>query len=401
MRTRIIWNVLIVVLLLFPGCDEGLEMPVRMDSVPPGPVEIESVVPVAGGFDVSYILPDDEDLLYVKAEFNVSETKTSEVKVSLYRNDLTVLGFGDTLPKTVTLYAVDRSDNVSEGTAFTEQPLVDPATLIHRTIRIEPDFGGAKFTWENPTEAPVAILIFAQDSTGEMENVHTIYTSTTEGRYSLRGYEPEPTAFYALVKDRWDHLTAPKYPDTEDGMITPFYEAKLDKSKFRKVILPTDTNWDAWEGRYESAYDNDYQSFVHSQGDHPMPQIFTIDLGVKVRLSRFKVFQRGLSDNWWAFTHGNPMEYTVYGAMDLGNGEGNLADWIKLRDCESFKPSGLPVGQVTDEDMTAFYNGDEFSFEVPVEIRYFRIAIHSTWDGAGFINFSELDFWGDIIEEYN
>jgi hypothetical protein len=48
--------------------------------------------------------------------------------------------------------------------------------------------------------------------------------------------------------------------------------------------------------------------------------------------------------------------------------------------------------------MEHFYNGDEYTFEEQVEIRYFRIFIHETWDGAGYTDFSEITFWGNINE---
>lgn len=371
------------------------------DSVPPGPITINSVVPVPGGFDVAYDLPSDDDLLYVVARYQINDGQTSEVKASIYQSNLSIYGFGDTLQKTVQLYAVDRSENLSDPVEFTNVPLEAPVNAIQKSLEFIADFGGITFTWVNISEAPVSILLYAEDSTGVMQNVHTIYTSVDSGRYSLRGYDPEPLHFSAIVRDRWDNLSTTKYPPTPDSTMTPYYEGRLDKTKFRQVILTNDTDWNAWEGQFEYAYDDDFQSFVHSQGDHAMPQIQTIDLGVKVRLSRFVVNQRGLEQSGWAYTHGNPKTYDIYGAMELGDASGNLDDWILLQSCTSVKPSGLPIGQNTDEDMIHFFEGDEFSFINPPEIRYFRFAVQSTWDGAGFINYSELTFFGDIIEEYN
>ena len=400
MKNTLIWTVLFISLLMLNACVEDPVGLIKEDNVPPGPVVIQSIVPVAGGFEVDYLLPDDKDLLYVKAEYMIGGVKKSEVKASMYQNNLTIVGFGSTESKTVRLYAVDRSENISEPVEFTDSPLVAPVNSIQQTIQIEADFGGVKFSWQNPTEAPVSIMLYAEDTTGVIKNVHIIYTSVDSGQYSLRGYDPIPAHFHAIVRDRWDNLSFTKYPETPDSTITPFYEARLDKTKFKKVILTNDTDWNAWEGKFESAYDDDFQSFVHSQGDHEMPQIQTIDLGVKVRLSRIVVHQRGLESITFAYTHGNPLKYNIYGAMDLGDNSGNLDDWTKMMECTSNKPSDLPNGQNTDEDMIHFFQGDEYSFQDPIEIRYFRFAVLSTWDGAGFINYSELTFWGDIIEEY-
>ena len=398
MKNTIIWIILVVPIFMINSCSP---LEVEGDAVPPGPVEITSVVPVPGGFDVSYKLPADKDLLYVVANYEVRDGKSSEVKASAYQNNLLITGFGDVSEKTVSLTVVDRSKNHSKSVQFSGTPLEAPVTAIQKSLTFLPDFGGVKYEWINPSLAPVSIMLYAQDSLYDMRHVHTIYTSVDSGKYSLRGYEPVPARFSAIVRDRWDNLSPEKYPDSPDSTLTPFYEARLDKTKFRQIILPNDTDWNAWEGSFESAYDDDFQSFVHSQGDHAMPQIQTIDLGVKVRLSRIVVHQRGLEQSFWAFSHGNPLSYDLYGAMDQGAGDGNLNDWTLLLSCKSDKPSGLPNGQNTDEDMIHFFAGDEYSFNDPPAIRYFRFAVQSTWDGAGFINYSELTFWGDIIEEYN
>ncbi len=404
MKMKNIFKLLIFMAIIILGsCEEKTLGPVIQNDIPPGPVEIKTFTAIPGGFDVSYKLPDDKDLLYVKAEYFIKEGEKSEVKASFYQNSLMISGFGDTSERTVKLYAVDRSANVSEPVEFTGSPLEAPVNLIQESLIMAPDFGGAKFTWVNLAEAPVSIMIYAEDSLGVIQLQHIIYTSVDSGRYSIRGFEPVPTRFFVVVRDRWDNFSDPKYPESPDSTITPMYEARLDKTKFRKVILPNDTDWNAWEGRFESGYDEDYQSFTHSQGDHSMPQIMTIDLGVKVRLSRFVVHQRGLEQSFWAYSHGNPKRYDVYGSVELpDDGTGDLNNWIQLRDqCISVKPSGLPNGQNSDEDMIHFFQGDEYSFEVPIEIRYFRFAVQETWDGAGFINFSELTFFGDIIEEIN
>ena len=398
MKNIFIWIALIISTVMYIACNP---LEVIEDAVPPGPVVLNSVVPIPGGFEVSYDLPNDKDLLYVKAEYNIREGHKSEVKASIYQNNLVITGFGDTLPKTVQLYAVDRTENISVGVEFTNIPLEAPVNAIQKTIVFIPDFGGITYTWANPSEAPVSILLYAEDTTGALVHAHTIYTSVDSGRYSLRGYDPVPLHFSVIVRDRWDNLSSEKVPPTLDSTLTPFYEARLDKTKFRQVILANDTDWNAWEGSFENAYDDDFQSFTHSQGDHAMPQIQTIDFGVKVRLSRVVVHQRGLEQFGWAFTHGNPKTYDLYGAMDQGDGSGNLNQWTLLRSCASYKPSGLPNGQNTDEDMIHFFAGDEYSFENPPEIRYFRFGVQSTWDGAGFINWSELTLFGDIIEEYN
>lgn len=394
-----ILSLLVVFSLAFLACEEDYEhRPITSDSVAPGPIVNLNFTPINGGFDISYDLPSDKDLLYVKAVYQNSKGETADVIASVYDNKIQILGFGNTEEKQVMLYTVDRSENVSEAVSFKGSPLTPPVIIVKESMEITADFGGAKFKWINEQKAPLAFLLFAQNDQGELENVRTVYSSQSETSFSIRGYESVPMPFAAVIRDRYDNFSDTIYPKTPDKLLTPLFEQRLDKTIFKKVVLANDDNWDAWAGDYWNCFDDNMNSIVHTQGDQPRPSIITIDLGKNVILSRFKLFQRKASQPHFAFTHGNPKLYTVYGAKELPGNDGNLDDWIKLRDCESIKPSGLPIGSNTDEDIEHFLNGDEFTFDEGIEIRYFRLALNETWDGAGYVNFSELTFWGNIID---
>jgi hypothetical protein len=214
--------------------------------------------------------------------------------------------------------------------------------------------------------------------------------------------KPIPTRFAAVVRDRWDNVSDTIKPQGEK--LTPLFEQKLDKTRMRKVVLTSDTKWDAWGFKYENLIDDNFKTTGHTQGDHAWPQIFTVDLGVKAKLSRFRVYQRGPDDTGWFYSHGNPKKYDVYGAEVMPADPDDLSQWKKLREvCISTKPSGEGT-QVTDEDIVHGINGDEYDFDQtnnPSEIRYFRLVVWETWDGAGFVDFQELTWWGNIIEVYN
>lgn len=392
-----VFNLLIIGLFIFLSCEEDYEhQPTTSDSVAPGAIKNLSYTPINGGFNVTYDLPSDKDLLYVKAVYTNSKGQEAEARASIYDNKIQILGFGDTNEKSVSLYAVDRSENVSDAVSFTASPLTPPVTIIQESMDITEDFGGAKFKWTNELQSPIAIMLFAQNEIGELENVRTVYTSQSETSFSLRGYESTPQPFAAVIRDRYDNFSDTIYPGTNNKLLTPLFEERLDKDKFTKVVLSDDTNWDAWEGDYYNFFDDEMESIVHTQGDHPMPQIWTVDLGVTAKLSRFVLHQRLSHGDLHAYTHGNPKRYKVYGAKELPADDGNLENWILLRDCESIKPSGLPIGQNTDEDIDHLYAGDEYTFDDAPEIRYFRLAIYETWDGAGYINASEITFWGNV-----
>jgi len=385
--------VLLISVILY-SCEEKTLGPEVKDSQPPGVITILSVTSMPGGLKVEYNLPSDKDLLYVKAVYTLAGGTTSEVKASYYDNKLEILGFGDTNEHTITLYAVDRSENLSAPVEVKGIPSKAPVKLIEETMTITANFGGAQFEWINETEAPVSILIFAEDSiAGKLTNVQTVYTSQKNSRYTLRGYNPVPTKFAAIVRDRWDNFSDTVKPAAPYTLI-PWEETALDKTIMGLLVLQNDTPWDAWGFQTENAFDGDFLSTAHTQGDHAWPQILTIDLGVVVQLSRIKIYQRSPDYTPWLYTHGNPKRYDLYGALALPDNTGDLSKWIKLREeCVSTKPSG--DGPLTEEDIQHAVSGDEYDCE-PLEIRYFRFAVNETWDGAGFINFNEVSLWGSI-----
>jgi hypothetical protein len=390
--------ILVPVLLLFLACEEYTHSPITEADVKPSKVENVVITPIPGGFDITYDLPSNNDLLYVKAVYKLTNGEDADVKSSIFKNKIQILGFGDTNEKSISLYSVNRAELSSDPVVLNASPLTPPVFIIQNTLKITEDFAGAKFVWTNDSNTPISIELLAENEQGELAVVNTQYTEQTTGKVSIRGYEPKPTLFAAIIRDRYDNFSDTIYAETPDKLLTPLKETRLDKSLFVNQNLDNDTYWSAWGSNFYNLFDDDNDSFAHTQGDSPRPDIMTIDLGVNVQLSRFTVYQRGSNTPHFAYTHGNPKSYTVYGSKELPSQDGSIDNWILLRDCMSIKPSGLPLGQNTNEDMEHFYNGDEYTFEEQVEIRYFRIYIHETWDGAGYTDFSEITFWGNINE---
>jgi hypothetical protein len=98
-------------LLAVNACKQEPLAPVEKDSVAPGQVTSVMVENLNGAAKISYKLPGDADLLYVKAQYTTKQGVMRETKVSRFNSNLTVVGFGDTSAYKVTLYAVDKSEN--------------------------------------------------------------------------------------------------------------------------------------------------------------------------------------------------------------------------------------------------------------------------------------------------
>jgi hypothetical protein len=67
--------------------------------------------------------------------------------------------------------------------------------------------------------------------------------------------------------------------------------------------------------------------------------------------------------------------------------------------CESIKPSGLPVGTVSVEDIEYARRGEEYIFprDTPV-VRYIRFKVLSTHADRGLWHLQQLWFWGQVVE---
>ena len=159
--------------------------------------------------------------------------------------------------------------------------------------------------------------------------------------------------------------------------------------------MPNDVACNAWGGNLAYAWNDDYTPalFVHSPGGDTFPMWFTFDMGVTAKLSRYKFYHLFMEEH--AFQRGNLKTWEVWGRTDTPPADGSWDGWTKLMDCESHKPSGLPVGQHTAEDWEYLQAGEDFEFpaEAP-PVRYIRFKVLETWGGMDFIHFTEFTFWG-------
>jgi hypothetical protein len=178
----------------------------------------------------------------------------------------------------------------------------------------------------------------------------------------------------------------------------PLYEVFLDKSKFQPVELPGDVksedNWgDMSLPRLWDTSPNGWDMW-HSK-PHGVPMWFTFDLGVTAQLSRFMMAQRQ-DDQSYMFAQNNVKKYELWGSTNP-NPDGSFdGSWTKLVEHTVLKPSGLPVGQLSQADIDAVKQGDEINIPLTVpKVRYIRIRILEIWQtGGGAANIAEVYFWG-------
>jgi hypothetical protein len=378
--------------LFLCSCSEDEMTPVNRDEAP-SPVSDIRVENLPGGAKITYTLPKDKNLLYVKAVCNMSQNVQREVKSSYYQNYLMLDGFADTASHTVSLYTVSRGEKASGPVNVQVKPLMPPVMKVFKSLTIEGTFGGVRVYFENEAEANVVLTVLAVDAVGDLVQADAYYTKRKEGSFAVRGFEPVERKFGVFVRDRWSNCS-----DTLFADLTPVFEYKLDKTKFKHVKLNGDTYepHNAWD--ITKAWDditNINTNIFCTKPGSGLPQWFTFDLGVTTTLSRFKLHHRnaGLTDG--SYTGGDPKIYEIWGSNDPDE-DGGWINWTLLMTCESIKPSGLPVGTVTSEDKQfAEVDGEDFDFPAGIPpVRFLRFKTLKVWGVLDYVYFTELTLWG-------
>jgi hypothetical protein len=250
------------------------------------------------------------------------------------------------------------------------------------------DFGGVHAYWSNPTRAEVSVVILKEDNNKEYVPVHTLYSTMVAGEGAKRGMDTIPANFAMYIQDRWGNRS-----ETKKFTLTPIYETKFDRLKFKAVTLPGDEP-SAWGWVLTNAWDGTVgdQGFHTGNGTGRWPHAFTLDLGVTGKVSRIIEWQR---QGTWIFMHGNLKKFEVYGSATL-DASGSWASWTLLMTCNSIKPSGLPVGQISAEDKAWAAAGEEFlNSPSNPKVRYIRIKALNSWSDGDFLHLSEIAFYGD------
>lgn len=378
-----------MIFLLAIACKKEEHSSLYGDDNTPEQLTSTAVKNLPGAAEITYTLPHDNTILYVKAEYEHQPGVKREVKTSYYTNQLTVDGFGDTLEHEVKLYVVSRSEQQSAPVTVKVKPLTPPVMAVFKSLLASEDFGGLRVNYVNEAKADVAIHTLAANNNGAMEEVNVQYTTLPLGTYTMRGFDSAARRFSFFVKDRYGNIS-----DTMTRTYKPLYEKELDKALFRKVQLPTDIG-DDWGLPMENLWNGSYVGFwdmFHTQ-TKPFPMWFTFDMGIKVKLSRITLWQRQTPATDWAYNANNPKKFEIWGS-NTPDPDGGWTNWTLLVEHSIVKPSGLPLGQLSQDDVAAAAKGEEMT--VPLDktsMRYLRIKVIETFTNSA-TNIAELSIWG-------
>ncbi len=373
----------------------------HIDPNAPAPQQISKVKAEGkpGAVVITYKTPDDPNFSYAKAVYEIQPGVFREAKASAYSDTLTLTGFGDTKACEVKLFSVGRNEKQSEPIVIMVNPLVPPIMSAFETVEFNPTFGGVEVAFKNSSQANLVIQIIVDtDGHEKWAPVSTFYTAALQGKFSVRGLELSERKYAIYLRDRWNNKS-----DTLIKWMAPIFEQNIPKAKWKIVkTLPGDTWQEASglivdrviDGKLGNGTSGDYSGTFASSNSSVLPQWFTIDLGEKVVLSRIREHQMVGSH---MYNGGAVKEFEIYGSNNP-DPNGGWKNWELLGSFNSFKPSGKPVGTVTDEDKNyAWFLGEEFTFEnlLPA-YRYIRWKTLKTYASAGQVVITEIDLYGVI-----
>lgn len=348
-----------------------------------------------GKATITYSLPADAGLLYVKASYTLSNGTKMDVKSSYYVDSLVVEGFADTNEHAIQLYSVNRQGVSSEPVSVTVQPLEAPIWDILESVNIRDAFGGYKLTAVNKTQESIGILIMEKNVRNEWEinNDLSVYTSIDSIDSQRSGMDTVTRHYAITIRDRWSN-----YTDTLYREINPIYEVELNTANFRHFPLPGDpiqqpgaSVANMWDKRY--GWPVSFSSLEAATLN--VPSIVTIDMGVSAKLSKVWIRPfKELSNLYYGFT--TLKNFELWGSMSPNLNGALDESWTLLGTYELTKPSGSAGTTETASDQEAAAAG--FFYEIDLnapKIRYLRIRCTKNWAGSCAQSVDELKVFGD------
>ena len=396
-KTYIVRNIICIpILLLLISIVVSCESEDKKDTTPPGELTITSTEATYGGAIISYTLPNDDDILYVRADYTNGKGEAVFRTVSKHVNQIEVSGFVVEEDVTVSLTVVDENQNKSKAVEHQIRPLRSFIYLVQESVEIVPDLGGVQVSWENIEEKTVFIYLHIAD--GDEEETRILSSSNATENIFVRGLEAKELGFSTKVEDFDGNITSL----LDQGYFTPLFEEKINKDTWTLVSnLSIDGNayegatvnfWDDVVDTFETNSDNSY--FIINRNDNGgvlrWPLDIVIDLNKKVKINRFKVWQRafwynGPGDQPYYYQSENLRSFDLFVSMDK-------SEWALLGSFQIEEPTNGDISQALLDEAVAGHN---FNLdEISPEFRYLKFSITSNFGSDSFCHGSEISLFG-------
>lgn len=383
-----------LLIFLVTGCsksDDG-------DTTPPGALTVQNVTPTNGGGIIEYTLTDDNDILYVRAEYTNSNGVDVSRASSSYNNTIEISGLNQTTALTITLYVVDEDYNQSTPIYVELIPLESFIYLVQESIEIASDLGGFRINWDNIESKTVYVFVHIND--GVEEEIRILSSSTAQESIAVRGLPAVEISISTRVQDFDENTTGLE----EKGILTPLFEELIDKSTWT-LLASQSVDGNAWEGASSNFWDDVIDTTGNNSdnsyfmiwrdlngGSLNWPLDLVIDLNKNVKITRFTVWQRaywynGPSDVPYYFQEENMKSFNIYASNDAQT-------WEELGQFDIGDPRDSE-GNIPTTALESAANGHEFELDnVSEQFRYLKFSVTSNFGSETYVNGSEITLYG-------
>ena len=368
------------------------------DTTPPSVLTVDGVTPTNGGGIISYTLPNDDDILYVRAEYTNSNGVDVSRASSSYNNSIEIDGLNQTTALTITLYVVDENYNQSAPIYVELVPLESFIYLVQESIEVNTDLGGFRITWENIQSKTV--YVFVHINNGIEEEIRILSSNNSSESIAVRGLPSEEITISTRIEDFDENSTTLE----EKGTLTPLFEQVIDKSTWT-LVASQSVNGNAWEGASVNFWDDVIDTTNNNSdnsyfmiwrdlngGSLNCPLDLVIDLNKNVKVTRFTVWQRaywynGPSDIPYYFQEENMKSFTMYASNDA-------QVWEELGQFDIGDPRDSE-GNIPQSALDSAANGHDFELdEVSESFRYLKFSVTSNYGSEAYVNGSEITMYG-------
>jgi hypothetical protein len=368
------------------------------DTTPPSVLTVDSVTPTNGGGIISYTLPNDDDILYVRAEYTNSNGVDVSRASSSYNNSIEIDGLNQTTALTITLYVVDENYNQSAPIYVELVPLESFIYLVQESIEVNTDLGGFRINWENVQSKTV--YVFVHINNGTEEEIRILSSNNSSESIAVRGLPSEEITISTRIEDFDENSTTLE----EKGTLTPLFEQVIDKSTWT-LVASQSVDGNAWEGASVNFWDDVIDTTNNNSdnsyfmiwrdlngGSLNWPLDLVIDLNKNVKVTRFTVWQRaywynGPSDIPYYYQEENMKSFTMYASNDA-------QVWEELGQFDIGDPRDSE-GNIPQSALDSAANGHEFELdEVSESFRYLKFTVTSNYGSEAYVNGSEITMYG-------
>lgn len=372
------------------------------DTTPPGILSVTEVIPTNGGGIITYDLPNDDDISYVKAVYTNSLGNEVSKVSSKYNNTIEIFGLNQTTPVDVKLSVFDESNNESSKVPVSFSPLESFIFLVQESISVNAEFGGVNINWENIEEKTVFVYVHIND--GNSEEVRILSSKKMNETIFVGGLDAIPYEISTKVEDFNGNITSIE----SKGNYTPIFEEVIAKDSW-SLIANLSINGNAYEGETVNFWDDiidtvetdaDNSYFIINRDDNGgalnFPMDIVIDLNKNVQVRRFKVWQRA----FW-YQGPTPIQPYYYQSENLktfdlySSNDKNTWELLGQFDIGFGDSNGDGTGSILSEKIDEATNGHNFILDgVSAPFRYLKFSITSNYGSTRFCHGSEITLYG-------